>query len=88
MKDQDMLEKELAQVVDDELKAMLDSKEAKPNPTRWERRYESLELSSNDFKNILPSIEQPPVLELKPLPFHLKYVYLEEKEALPLIISS
>ena len=26
---------------------------------------------------MLPSVEQPPTLELKPLPSHLKYVYLE-----------
>ena len=58
------------------------------NPARWVKRYESLEFPSNDFKNTLPSIEQPPVLELNELPSHLKYVYLEEKETLPIIISS
>jgi len=36
----------------------------------------------------LPSIIQPPSLELKPLPNHLKYVYLEKKEQLPVIIST
>ncbi|GAU44244.1 hypothetical protein TSUD_139370 [Trifolium subterraneum] len=35
-----------------------------------------------------PSIEQPPSLELKPLPENLKYAYLEENEMLPVIISS
>ncbi|XP_045797211.1 uncharacterized protein LOC123891391 [Trifolium pratense] len=35
-----------------------------------------------------PSIEQPPSLELKPLPKNLKYAYLEENEKLPVIISS
>ncbi|GAU47094.1 hypothetical protein TSUD_369270 [Trifolium subterraneum] len=30
-----------------------------------------------------PSIEQPPSLELKPLPENLKYAYLEENEMLP-----
>ncbi|GAU43740.1 hypothetical protein TSUD_365890 [Trifolium subterraneum] len=34
------------------------------------------------------SIEQPPSLELKPLPENLKYAYLEENEMLPVIISS
>ena len=36
----------------------------------------------------LPSILQPPTLELKPLPEHLKYAYLEENEELPIIIST
>jgi len=36
----------------------------------------------------LPSIIQPPSLELKPLPDHLKYAYLEKKEQLPVIIST
>jgi len=36
----------------------------------------------------LPSIIQSPSLELKPLPDHLKYAYLEKKEQLPVIIST
>ncbi|XP_073120574.1 uncharacterized protein [Henckelia pumila] len=35
-----------------------------------------------------PSIEEPPTLELKPLPTHLKYVFLGENDNLPVIISS
>src|SRR3954470_10332197 len=35
-----------------------------------------------------PSIEQPPSLELKPIPENLKYAYLEMNEMLPVIISS
>ncbi|KAJ9183080.1 hypothetical protein P3X46_006991 [Hevea brasiliensis] len=37
---------------------------------------------------LLPSVVQALVLELKPLPKHLKYVYLGENETLPVIISS
>ncbi|KAJ9185684.1 hypothetical protein P3X46_005284 [Hevea brasiliensis] len=37
---------------------------------------------------LLPSVIQAPVLELKPLPEHLKYVYLGDNETLPVIISS
>ena len=37
---------------------------------------------------MLPSVEQPPILELKPLPSHLKYVYLERDGKLPVIIST
>nr|XP_027090491.1 uncharacterized protein LOC113711532 [Coffea arabica] len=39
-------------------------------------------------KKLLPSVVQAPVLELKPLPKHLKYVYLGEGETLPVIISA
>jgi len=36
----------------------------------------------------LPSTIQPPSLELKPLPEHLKYAYLDDAQKLPVIISS
>ena len=36
----------------------------------------------------MPSIEKPPVLELKQLSSPLKYVYLGHNETLPVIISS
>ncbi|XP_038891738.1 uncharacterized protein LOC120081135 [Benincasa hispida] len=35
-----------------------------------------------------PSLEQPPTLELKTLPTHLKYVFLGQNKTLPVIISS
>ncbi|CAN6700804.1 unnamed protein product [Malus baccata var. baccata] len=37
---------------------------------------------------LLPSVIQAPVLELKPLPGHLKYVFLGDDETLPVIVSS
>ncbi|WVZ25786.1 hypothetical protein V8G54_004330 [Vigna mungo] len=37
---------------------------------------------------ILPSVVQPPVFELKPLPSYLKYVYLERDGKLHVIIST
>ncbi|KAM1315775.1 hypothetical protein ACFX2F_019502 [Malus domestica] len=37
---------------------------------------------------MLPSVIQAPVLELKPLPDHLKYVFLGDNETLPVIVSS
>ncbi|XP_021980023.1 uncharacterized protein LOC110876155 [Helianthus annuus] len=39
-------------------------------------------------QKLLPSIVQAPELELKTLPDHLKYVYLGEKDTLPVIISN
>ena len=36
----------------------------------------------------LPSVVQPPVLELKQLPDNLKYVFLAENDNFPVIIST
>ncbi|CAN6586207.1 unnamed protein product [Malus baccata var. baccata] len=46
---------------------------------------ESIPISTN---KLLPSIIQAPILELKPLPSHLKYIFLGENVTLPAIISS
>ncbi|CAN6710901.1 unnamed protein product [Malus baccata var. baccata] len=45
----------------------------------------SISISAN---KLLPSVVQPPTLELKLLPSHLKYVFLGDDETLPVIISS
>ncbi|PIN11732.1 DNA-directed DNA polymerase [Handroanthus impetiginosus] len=50
------------------------------------RGVESLERTAPS-KVLKPSIEEPPTLELKPLPNHLCYVYLGESDTLPVIIS-
>ncbi|CAN6541281.1 unnamed protein product [Malus baccata var. baccata] len=47
--------------------------------------FESIPISTN---KLLPSIIQAPILDLKPLPSHLKYIFLGENETLPAIISS
>ena len=39
-------------------------------------------------KTPVPSIEQPPKMEQKPLPSHLKYAYLGVESTLPVIISA
>ena len=38
--------------------------------------------------HLVPSIKKPPILELKPLPSHLRYVYLGESSTLPVIIDA
>ncbi|KAK8621762.1 hypothetical protein V6N13_081195 [Hibiscus sabdariffa] len=48
--------------------------------------FEALDFS--EFTSPKPSLEHAPSLELKPLPPHLKYVYLGSNETLPVIISS
>lgn len=45
-----------------------------------------IELSLSNEK-LLPSIVQAPILELKLLPEHIKYIYLSENETLPVIIA-
>ncbi|CAN6554941.1 unnamed protein product [Malus baccata var. baccata] len=47
--------------------------------------FDSIPISTN---KLLPSIIQALLLELKPLPSHLKYIFLGENETLPAIISS
>ena len=39
-------------------------------------------------KTPVPSVEQPPKMEQKPLPSHLKYAYLGVASTLPVIISA
>ncbi|CAN6554938.1 unnamed protein product [Malus baccata var. baccata] len=51
-------------------------------------KYSDHILSSVSANKMLPSVVQPPTLELKPLPSHLKYVFLGEDDTLPVIISS
>lgn len=52
------------------------------------KRYEvkNLDLSFTHTKLLL-SVLQAPILELKPLPDHLKYVYLGGGNTLPIIIT-
>ncbi|CAN6566321.1 unnamed protein product [Malus baccata var. baccata] len=51
-------------------------------------KYSDPILSSVSANKMLPSVVQPPTLELKPLPSHLKYVFLGKDDTLPVIISS
>ncbi|XP_070007229.1 uncharacterized protein [Nicotiana sylvestris] len=53
-----------------------------------EPQFESLELEKMATPPAKPSIEEPPKLELKPLPDHLRYVFLGPDSTLPVIISS
>ncbi|GJW28408.1 reverse transcriptase domain-containing protein, partial [Tanacetum coccineum] len=46
-----------------------------------------MDLKQGEVIKAKPSIEEPPKLELKYLPFHLEYAYLEENDKLPVIIA-
>ncbi|XP_070015453.1 uncharacterized protein [Nicotiana sylvestris] len=56
----------------------------------WERNleFEPLHLEKRETPPAKPSIEEPPKLELKPLPGHLRYEFLGPDSTLPIIISS
>ncbi|GMI89781.1 hypothetical protein HRI_002647400 [Hibiscus trionum] len=50
--------------------------------------FEPLNYTSNEHIVQKPSTVEPPVLDLKPLPGQLKYVFLGLNDTLPVIISS
>nr|XP_016443123.1 PREDICTED: uncharacterized protein LOC107768509 [Nicotiana tabacum] len=54
----------------------------------YEPRKLSLDLENRKTPPTKPSIEEPPVLELKPLPPHLRYEFLGPNFTLPVILSS
>ncbi|XP_022158578.1 uncharacterized protein LOC111025032 [Momordica charantia] len=54
----------------------------------WSIVHESLELEDIKCKQLKPSFDEPPELELKALPQHLKYAYLEASNMLPIIIAA
>ncbi|XP_070037246.1 uncharacterized protein [Nicotiana tomentosiformis] len=56
----------------------------------WKREleFEPLHLEERKTPPAKPSIEEPPQLELKPLPSHLRYAFLGPKSTLLVIISS
>ncbi|GJY86880.1 reverse transcriptase domain-containing protein, partial [Tanacetum coccineum] len=49
--------------------------------------FPSKELHFEELKTIKSSIDDPPELELKDLPSHLEYTFLEETDKLPVIIA-
>ncbi|GJQ97650.1 reverse transcriptase domain-containing protein [Tanacetum coccineum] len=46
-----------------------------------------MDLKQGEIIKAKPSMEEPPELELKDLPSHLEYAYLEENDKLPMIIA-
>ncbi|XP_052287336.1 uncharacterized protein LOC127898878, partial [Citrus sinensis] len=68
----------------DEVNALLDSAPSL-DTNKWKSRVEQLAPSE---KKLIPSLESPPKLELKPLPNTLEYAFLGEESTLPVIISS
>ncbi|KAL5583197.1 hypothetical protein UlMin_015639 [Ulmus minor] len=53
--------------------------------TKQRIQAEPLDMSSREFKLPKSSVEEPPILELKPLPSHLRYAYLGEGQLLKVL---
>ncbi|GKC86760.1 hypothetical protein Tco_1147409 [Tanacetum coccineum] len=71
----------------DEFMAMNIEENSESESDTEEPPFEKITFSIN-YK-IKTSLEEPPLdIELKPLPNHLEYVFLEEPSFLPVIISS
>ncbi|XP_070679248.1 uncharacterized protein [Malus domestica] len=75
----------LAVPIQEELVEMVAALESNPKHIGKSPNLISIPISTN---KLLPSVIQPPSLELKPSPSHLKYMFLGEQETLPVIISS
>ncbi|XP_073119981.1 uncharacterized protein [Henckelia pumila] len=77
---------------DDEINEEIEEMTAYLNDNQSWRKGGKLRLEDlGDRKDLVlqkPSLEEPPTVELKPLPAHLKYVFLGENENLPVIFSS
>ncbi|CAN6679376.1 unnamed protein product [Malus baccata var. baccata] len=69
----------------DEIFELVAALESLPKHGGKSPNFDSIPISTN---KLLPSIVQAPILDLKPLPSHLKYIFLGENETLPAIISS
>ncbi|XP_040955954.1 uncharacterized protein [Gossypium hirsutum] len=83
--DMDVLSRleELA-VIEDPLREVVKHLETQPSLTNQGNQFELLPSQTK----MLPWILQPPTLELKALPDHLKYVFLGEKDTLSVIVSN
>ncbi|CAN6552283.1 unnamed protein product [Malus baccata var. baccata] len=69
----------------EEILELVAALESLPKHGGKSHNFDSIPISTN---KLLPSIVQAPILDLKPLPSHLKYIFLGENETLPAIISS
>ncbi|KAL6270264.1 hypothetical protein ACE6H2_027175 [Prunus campanulata] len=77
---------QVAEIDDDELLEAVQFLDACPAiPRKYTPNFIPLPVNT---EKLVPSLDRAPELELKPLPSHLKYVYLGETETLPAIIAS
>ncbi|MCI02497.1 hypothetical protein A2U01_0023530, partial [Trifolium medium] len=90
MKSNDHLKNELDPFEDKELvqEGIMSGTPQKSIKPHWADKYEVLEIPPDVKKMNIPSVIKPPTVELKQLPSHLKYVFLESSQQLPVIISA
>jgi len=72
----------MSYVLHDDLVAMIESFYQVSSIEKYEKIY-----LTTEHDKLLPSLISPPMLDLNPLPENLKYIYLEDDETLPVIIS-
>ncbi|XP_038680943.1 uncharacterized protein LOC119981873 [Tripterygium wilfordii] len=69
----------IERTLDNDTQEVVNMFEASPSyQHKWRPTFENLRDSPN-LEKLVPSIVSPPELELKPLPAHLRYAFLEEK---------
>lgn len=73
---------------DEEISECSNALNARPKFLNSHKQVELLNLPTEVRPHSKPSIEEPSMLELKPLPPYLKYAYLGESSTLLVIISS
>ncbi|KAI3683909.1 hypothetical protein L1987_84424 [Smallanthus sonchifolius] len=81
----DRLQVETSRELEEEEKR-LEAMAIKNGRPPWTHQVESL--PEHIDKNLKPSLEQPPKVELKKLPKNLKYAFVGEDDTLPVIIAS
>ncbi|XP_026450807.1 uncharacterized protein LOC113350919 [Papaver somniferum] len=69
----------------DDVQSGFNSEENKNTNNGWKPKFEPLPVSKS---TLVPSLEEPHKLDLKPLPDTLKYVFLGPSETLPVIVAS
>ncbi|KAL5548484.1 hypothetical protein UlMin_003715 [Ulmus minor] len=74
--------------LDDEIEEEWAWIETKQGVGKQKLQFEPLDMSSREFKLPKSSVDEPPVLEMKPLSSHLRYAYLGDSSTLPVIISA
>lgn len=62
--------------------------DALPRVSRFKMPFEPLQTKEKASTRMKPSLEEPPTLELKPLPKHLRYTFLGNSSTLLVIVAS
>ena len=80
-------------LLEDSIALQVDEDDGSSNETELDNEPlkstdEFVEFDRSGVPKLRPSLEDPPVIELKELPNHLMYAYLDKEEKLPVIIAA